>query len=85
MSKRFNKRPESPEEMKLKSVWFEGVDKISENTALPKSFDRTKETDVIIHGYLVDMSLPEIRDLAATLRQVLVPWTTYAFEVILFI
>lgn len=70
MSKRFNKRPESPEEMKLKNVWFEGVDKISENTALPKSFDRTKETDVIIHGYLVDTSLPAIRNLADTLRQV---------------
>ncbi|XP_048766002.2 pancreatic triacylglycerol lipase-like [Ostrea edulis] len=69
MSKRFNKRPESPEEMKLKNVWFEGVDKISENTALPESFDRSKETDVIIHGYLVDTSLPEIRDLAATLSQ----------------
>ncbi|XP_056016708.1 pancreatic triacylglycerol lipase-like [Ostrea edulis] len=69
MSKRFNKRPESPEKMKLKNVWIEGVDKISENTALPESFDRSKKTGVIIHGYLVDTSLLEIRALAVTLRQ----------------
>jgi hypothetical protein len=51
------------------------VDKISENMALPKSFDRAKNTGVIIHGYLVDTSLPEIRDLAATLRSVYLIFT----------
>ncbi|XP_062583599.1 pancreatic triacylglycerol lipase-like [Saccostrea cucullata] len=69
MSKRFNKVPESPKDMRLKSFWLEGVNKISENTALPKSFDKSKETDVIIHGYLVDSSLPEIKDLASSLKK----------------
>ena len=70
MSKRFNKTPESPRDMKIRSFWIEGVQDVIENTKLPGSFDRTKETDVIIHGYLVDTSLPEIRDLAFTLKKV---------------
>ena len=70
MSKRFNKTLESPRDMKIRSFWIEGVQDVIENTKLPRSFDRTKETDVIIHGYLVDTSLPEIRDLAFTLKKV---------------
>lgn len=70
MKKRFDKRPESPGDMGLKSIWFEGSEGIKEQTSLPDKFDKTKETDIIIHGYLVDTSLPEIRDLASMLKQV---------------
>ena len=70
MSKRFYKTPESPRDMMIRSLWIEGEQDIIENTKLPGSFDKTKETDVIIHGYLVDTSLPEIRDLAFTLKKV---------------
>eukprot|EP00105_Crassostrea_gigas_P024960 XP_011445387.1 PREDICTED: inactive pancreatic lipase-related protein 1-like [Crassostrea gigas] len=69
MTKRFDKRPESPRDMGLKSIWFEGAEGIKVQTNLPDKFDKTKETDVIIHGYLVDTSLPEIRDLAGMLKQ----------------
>uniref|UniRef100_A0A8W8J5G1 Lipase domain-containing protein n=1 Tax=Magallana gigas TaxID=29159 RepID=A0A8W8J5G1_MAGGI len=69
MKKRFDKRPESPGDMGLKSIWFEGSEGIKEQTSLPDKFDKTKETDIIIHGYLVDTSLPEIRDLASMLKQ----------------
>ncbi|XP_061177602.1 pancreatic triacylglycerol lipase-like [Saccostrea echinata] len=85
MGKRFNRTPETPEEMKLKSIWVEGTDKISETTALPESFDRTKDTAVIIHGYLVDTTLPGIQDLALGLRKrnynvLMVDWATGTTE-----
>lgn len=70
MKKRFDKRPESPGYMGLKSIWFDGPEDIKVQTTLPDKFDKSKETDVIIHGYLVDTSLPEIRDLAGMLKQV---------------
>ena len=70
MSNRFNKVPESPESMKIKTLWFEGVEDIIENDHLPDDFDKKQETDVVIHGYLVDTSLPEIRDLAFILKKV---------------
>ena len=70
MSKRFNKVPESPESMNIKTLWFEGVEDIIENDHLPDDFDKAQETDVVIHGYLVDSSLPEIRDLAFILKKV---------------
>ena len=70
MSKRFNKVPESPESMNIKTLWFEGVEDIIENNHLPDDFDKAQETDVVIHGYLVDSSLPEIRDLAFILKKV---------------
>ena len=70
MSKRFNKVPESPESMNIKTLWFEGVEDIIENDHLPDDFDKTQETDIVIHGYLVDTSLPEIRDLAFILKKV---------------
>nr|XP_034332462.1 phospholipase A1 VesT1.02-like [Crassostrea gigas] len=69
MKKRFDKRPESPGYMGLKSIWFDGPEDIKVQTTLPDKFDKSKETDVIIHGYLVDTSLPEIRDLAGMLKQ----------------
>ncbi|XP_061177473.1 pancreatic triacylglycerol lipase-like [Saccostrea echinata] len=85
MGKRFSKRPETPEKMKLKSIWIEGVDKISENTTLPPTFDRTKEITVIIHGYLVDSSLPGIQDLVHGLGKknynvLMVDWATGTTE-----
>lgn len=70
MKKRFDKRPESPRDMGLKSIWFEGIENVKIQTNLPDNFDQSKETYVIIHGYLVDTSLPEIRDLANMLRKV---------------
>ena len=70
MSKRFNKVPESPESMNIKTLWFEGVEDIIENDHLPDDFDKTQETDIVIHGYLVDTSLPEIRDLAFIMKKV---------------
>ncbi|XP_062585787.1 pancreatic triacylglycerol lipase-like, partial [Saccostrea cucullata] len=81
MGKRFNRTPETPEEMRLRSIWVEGVDKITENTVLPESFDKTKETAVVIHGYLVDTTLPGIQDLAIGLRKrnlnvLMIDWAT---------
>ena len=70
MKTRFDKRPERPVDMGLKSIWFDGAEDIKVQTNLPDKFDKSKETDVIIHGYLVDTSLPEIRDLAGMLKQV---------------
>ena len=70
MSNRFRKIPESPKEMGIKSIWFEGVEDLIENTRVPDSFDKTQETDVIIHGYLIDSSLHEIRHLALQLKAV---------------
>ena len=70
MSIRFRKIPESPKEMGIKSLWFEGVEDLIDNTHVPDSFDRTQETDVIIHGYLIDSSLHEIRHLALQLKAV---------------
>eukprot|EP00105_Crassostrea_gigas_P024959 XP_011445385.1 PREDICTED: pancreatic triacylglycerol lipase [Crassostrea gigas] len=69
MKTRFDKRPERPVDMGLKSIWFNGAENIKVQTTLPDNFDKTKETDVIIHGYLVDTSLAEIRDLANILKK----------------
>ena len=40
MSNRFNKVPESPESMKMKT-WFDGFEDIIENDHLPDDFDKT--------------------------------------------
>ncbi|XP_061185259.1 pancreatic triacylglycerol lipase-like [Saccostrea echinata] len=69
MSKRFNKAPQSPEEMKLKSLWIEGVDKIKDTSGIPKGFNPSKETDVIVHGYLVNSYLPLLQTLAQRLKK----------------
>ncbi|XP_061185093.1 pancreatic triacylglycerol lipase-like [Saccostrea echinata] len=69
MSKRFNKTPQSPEEMKLKSLWIEGVDKIKDTSGIPKGFNPSKETDVIVHGYLVNSYLPLLQTLAQRLKK----------------